>query len=297
MIRTRHNFYVDGRTTVRGWSTYKRQTGNLPWFSISAHFSNCLVIISGMLFLIWLSVRHHWPKTQFGGVLLLVGLPYAILWWWAKNKLKVNQIRRGRRHARKLAESSSWVPHLSPLRVRIFHCVWAPTKAQPKLCHPDRSIPRAPSHENTSKGSSKRSTPLDPLSSEHHLSSQLAEASKASKQRDALTHHANVPLQKIECSVQPGINLLRLFARDLFIFVGRLPTQRPRPVQHPTGKRTRFHIETKRALPFLVPKLARPPLSNSKALVTARRVQRIPPYSAKHLSFLFPNSYKEAHDG
>jgi hypothetical protein len=36
----------------------------------------------------------------FAGVLTAVGLPYAFFWSWLKGKVKLNQIRNGRRLAR-----------------------------------------------------------------------------------------------------------------------------------------------------------------------------------------------------
>jgi hypothetical protein len=91
---------VDGRSTIRGWAAYKHQTGSLPWLSIAVHFSNWIVILGGMIFLLWCSDRNHWTRWGFAGVLTAAGLPYAIFWFWLKNKVKLNQIRNGRRLAK-----------------------------------------------------------------------------------------------------------------------------------------------------------------------------------------------------
>lgn len=83
-IRTIQSIYADGRTTVRGWAVYKRQTGRLPWFSIAVHFLNWIVIFSGMIFLLWCAGKYHWSRWQFAGISVLVALPYGLLWYWTK---------------------------------------------------------------------------------------------------------------------------------------------------------------------------------------------------------------------
>lgn len=94
------NIVLDARSTVRGWSAYKHQTGKLPWLSIVAHSLNWVVIIAGMIFLLWCSGRNRWSRWGFARVLTAVGLPYAFFWSWLKGKVKLNQIRNGRRLAR-----------------------------------------------------------------------------------------------------------------------------------------------------------------------------------------------------
>ena|SRR6266849_6683610 len=91
---------LDSRATVRSWAAYKHQTGRLPWLSIAIHFLNWVVILSGMVFLIWCSGTYHWSRWGFAGVFVLIGLPYAAFWWWLKERVKVNQIRNGRRLAK-----------------------------------------------------------------------------------------------------------------------------------------------------------------------------------------------------
>jgi hypothetical protein len=100
MLRTIQNIYTDGRATVSGWAAYKRQTGSLPWSSIGIHFLNWAVILSGMAFLLWCSGRYGWSRWQFAGILVLAAVPYGVLWHWAKNKVKINQVRNGRRLAK-----------------------------------------------------------------------------------------------------------------------------------------------------------------------------------------------------
>jgi len=89
----------DGRTTVRGWTHYRHQTGSLPWFSIAIHCLNWALVISGSVFLIVRSDRYQLSRWEFLGVLLLVGVPYSIFWFWLKDKVKVKQIRDGKRLA------------------------------------------------------------------------------------------------------------------------------------------------------------------------------------------------------
>src|SRR5580704_11212528 len=100
MLPTVKSIVLDGRSTVRGWSAYKHQTGKLPWLSIAVHFFNWVVIIGGMIVLLWCSRRNLWTRWGFAGVLTAVGLPYAFFWSWLKNKVKLNQIRNGRRLAK-----------------------------------------------------------------------------------------------------------------------------------------------------------------------------------------------------
>lgn len=89
----------DSRVTVRGWAHYKHQTGRLPWLSIAIHFLNWAVMIAGTVFLIWRLEKYHLGQWGFLGVLALVGMPYAVFWFWLKNKVKLKQIRDRRRIA------------------------------------------------------------------------------------------------------------------------------------------------------------------------------------------------------
>lgn len=93
-------FIQDGRATLRGWAEYKHQTGKLPWVSITVHFSNLVIVLSGIVFLVWCGGKYQWSRWQFVGILVLVGLPYGFLWSSIKGKVKLNQIRNGRRLAR-----------------------------------------------------------------------------------------------------------------------------------------------------------------------------------------------------
>src|SRR5260370_6587657 len=97
---TAKSIVSDSRATLRSWAAYKHQTGRLPWLSIAVHFLNWVVILSGMVFLIWCGERNHWSRWGFAGVLVLIGLPYAVFWWWLKDKVKLVQIRDGRRLAK-----------------------------------------------------------------------------------------------------------------------------------------------------------------------------------------------------
>jgi hypothetical protein len=45
--------------------------------------------------------RRIWSQWSFAGVFVLVGLPYAAFWWWVKNRVKLDQIRNGKRLAKK----------------------------------------------------------------------------------------------------------------------------------------------------------------------------------------------------
>ena len=93
-------FISDSRANLRGWAEYKRRTGRLPWLSIVIHFLNWVVVLSGVVFLIWLAERNRLSKLKFLGVLVLVGLPYAFFWFWLSNRAKLNQIRKARRLAK-----------------------------------------------------------------------------------------------------------------------------------------------------------------------------------------------------
>jgi hypothetical protein len=57
-------------------------------------------MIVGIAGLVWLSGRYHWSSWQFLGVFILVGAPYGIFWWRLKDRVKLNQLRNGRRLAR-----------------------------------------------------------------------------------------------------------------------------------------------------------------------------------------------------
>jgi hypothetical protein len=89
----------DSRVTVKGWAHYKHQTGRLPWLSIAVHFLNWVVMIAGTVFLIWRLEKYHLGQWGVLGALALVGIPYAVFWFWLKNKVKLKQIRDGRRLA------------------------------------------------------------------------------------------------------------------------------------------------------------------------------------------------------
>jgi hypothetical protein len=97
---TVRSFVLNGRATFRSWVEYKRQTGQLPWLPIAIHFVNWVVVLSGIVLLIWWRVREGLSKSQFAGVLLLIGIPYAFFWLWLSNIVKLNQIRNGRRLAK-----------------------------------------------------------------------------------------------------------------------------------------------------------------------------------------------------
>jgi hypothetical protein len=65
-------------------------------------------MISGMVALVWFAGKYHWSQWQLAGVFLMVIVPYGILWWWVKDRVKLNQIRSGRRLARSKVSSKSW---------------------------------------------------------------------------------------------------------------------------------------------------------------------------------------------
>ena len=81
----------DGRATVSGWSSYRHQTGRWPWFSIAIHTLNWVLMIAGMIFLLWCAGEYHLSRWQFAGFVVLVALPYGILWWWVKDRVKLGR--------------------------------------------------------------------------------------------------------------------------------------------------------------------------------------------------------------
>ena len=87
----------DCRTTLRGWTAYKNQTGRLPWLSIVAHSANWFAFISGTIFVFSFADRFHWSGLHFLGVYVLVAIPYGILWYRLKREVKLNQLRTQRR--------------------------------------------------------------------------------------------------------------------------------------------------------------------------------------------------------
>src|SRR5262249_49072160 len=72
--------FRDGRATVEGWQDYKHQTGQWPWFSIAVHILNWVLVIFGAAALVWWAEEYRLSRWQFAGVLLMAGMPYAILW-------------------------------------------------------------------------------------------------------------------------------------------------------------------------------------------------------------------------
>src|ERR1700722_1131229 len=97
LLSTAKRFFRDGRSTVRGWTEYKYRTGRLPWLSILIHILNWVVVVSGGVLLIWWAEPRGWSQWKFSGVLLLVGVPYAIFWHWLSGKVKLNQVRTSKR--------------------------------------------------------------------------------------------------------------------------------------------------------------------------------------------------------
>jgi hypothetical protein len=97
---TIRRYIRDARETLSGWVTYRRLTGRWPWFSIALHSLNWVLVFAGMIVLIWCGGKFRWSQLRFVGILLLVAIPYGILWSWTKDKVKLTQIRRQRRLAR-----------------------------------------------------------------------------------------------------------------------------------------------------------------------------------------------------
>jgi|SRR5580704_2684247 hypothetical protein len=99
-VPTPRRFVLDRRATIRGWRECDRQTGQLPWLSIGVHFFNWVVIVSGAALQTWRVDRAGGSKAEFTGSILLLGVPYAICWFWLSNTVKRNQIRKGKHLAR-----------------------------------------------------------------------------------------------------------------------------------------------------------------------------------------------------
>lgn len=94
-------FVQEARRTRRSWKAYRDQTGQWPWLWITTHALNWIVTILGMIFVIWWSGEHHLSKWGFAGMLVLFYLPYGLFWLWFKGKVKLNQLERQRRLARR----------------------------------------------------------------------------------------------------------------------------------------------------------------------------------------------------
>jgi hypothetical protein len=90
------SFVQEARRTLRSWRIYRDQTGQWPWLWIAIHALNWIVGILGMVLVIWWSGEHHLSKWNFAGVLVLSYLPYGLFWFWFKDKVKVNQLKRQR---------------------------------------------------------------------------------------------------------------------------------------------------------------------------------------------------------
>src|SRR5262249_31572617 len=85
MFPTFSRIYKEGRSTVRWWRLYKRQTGTWLWASMAIHFMNRVVILIGGGFLIWWAAEHHLSRWQIFGIVLMLLLPYSFLENWAED--------------------------------------------------------------------------------------------------------------------------------------------------------------------------------------------------------------------
>jgi hypothetical protein len=91
---------LDGRVAVQEWTAYKHRTGRLPWLSLLVHFLNWIVVISGLVLLLWFSEIYHWSRWRFAVAAILIGSLYTIFWSWLAAKVRLSQVREGRRLAR-----------------------------------------------------------------------------------------------------------------------------------------------------------------------------------------------------
>ena len=87
------------RATFRDWGEYKRETGQWPLVSIAVHLANLVALASITIWLISFSWKHNWSSARFVWTLILVLLPYFLLWCWIEDKVKLNEIRNRRRLA------------------------------------------------------------------------------------------------------------------------------------------------------------------------------------------------------
>jgi heme/copper-type cytochrome/quinol oxidase subunit 4 len=92
-LRIIRGIFQDGRTTIRGWATYKGQTGTVPWFAIAACSLNWIVVVSAIFLLMTFGSDYRWSRWRIALIVALVAVPYIILWSWITNKAKLNQLR------------------------------------------------------------------------------------------------------------------------------------------------------------------------------------------------------------
>jgi hypothetical protein len=95
------SFVRDARQTLKSWGKFKDQTGRWPWLWIAVYALNWVVNIAVIVLAVWLAGRYHLSKWRFAGVLLLFWIPSNLFWWWLKDKVKLNQLEKQRRLARR----------------------------------------------------------------------------------------------------------------------------------------------------------------------------------------------------
>src|SRR5215469_11648631 len=97
MFSTVRRMVKDGHSTLHGWRVYKRQSGQWPWVSVAAHSLHWIVAISGLVILFWCAWKYEWSRFEFIGIFVAAMTADLCVWEWIRRKLKLNQIRAGRR--------------------------------------------------------------------------------------------------------------------------------------------------------------------------------------------------------
>lgn len=88
----------DWAATLRKWKQFRQQTGKWPLFSIVASLLHTIVLVVGGVFLIWYGDQQGWSKNRLTLILLVVLLPFVLVWAWLHDKIYLSELRRARRH-------------------------------------------------------------------------------------------------------------------------------------------------------------------------------------------------------
>ena len=90
------SFFDDGRATLRRWRVYKRQTGEVPWLWIAVHVLNWIAVIAVLAYSLRLTSKYHLSRGETWGALVVLAIPYGILWLWMKDKVKLIHLKKQR---------------------------------------------------------------------------------------------------------------------------------------------------------------------------------------------------------
>lgn len=87
----------NARATLRDWREYRRDIGRWPLLSMMAHSAYFVVLVALAIWLIPYSSRHAWSRSRFFWTLILIVVPYMIVWSWLDRKIELKETR-DRRH-------------------------------------------------------------------------------------------------------------------------------------------------------------------------------------------------------